>query len=345
VGVGFIALDVIEVGSDCYRVQAGGSVGNVQILLAGLGWQTGPIARLGDDAASTRLVADLERWSVRLDGITRSRSGSTPIIVQTTGRRSPAGRRHRFSTTCPRCGAALPRFQPISLAEARQIAAVWRPPQVLHFDLLSRSALALARRAANAGALIVFEPYHAGFPRLFREALALAHVVKYSRSRRRHLPGRLQGPNTLLEIETLGAEGVRYRGSKYTCGNRWQRAPAIPRERFVDAAGAGDWFTAGWLDRVGRAGRAGFEALACPELEAAIQHGQRLAAWNCGFRGARGGMWVRDWQHLAPAEPAAWADAATGDEPSAEPWPTALCPRCPRTDGSSTCVTPVAGTG
>ena len=59
---------------------------------------------------------------------------------------------------------------------------------------------------------------------------------------------------------------------------------------FKDAAGAGDWCTAGILSRLARGGLTGFRRISFEKLQDALRYGQALAAWNCGFEGARGGM-------------------------------------------------------
>lgn len=99
----------------------------------------------------------------------------------------------------------------------------------------------------------------------------------------------------MLEVETLGAEGLRYR-SRLPKGRTkgWRELHALDPETFKDAAGSGDWCTAGLLDRVARGGLAGFRATVGEKLRYALRFGQALASWNCGFEGARGGMYQVD---------------------------------------------------
>jgi sugar/nucleoside kinase (ribokinase family) len=54
-----------------------------------------------------------------------------------------------------------------------------------------------------------------------------------------------------------------------------------------DAAGSGDWCTSGLLDKLAR-GLSWAEEASAEQLREAVRHGQALAAWNCGFEGARG---------------------------------------------------------
>ena len=94
------------------------------------------------------------------------------------------------------------------------------------------SALDLAKVSNDLGALIVFEPSGIGDPKLFREAWSLAHVIKYSHERLRDIAdlelGQSDHIGVLLEIETLGADGLRYRSRlPKIAANGWQPVDAL----------------------------------------------------------------------------------------------------------------------
>ena len=105
-GTGLIALDMV-IGPDPgtpVRCWAGGTCGNVLSILAWLGWDACPIARMNGDVASERVRADMERWGVHLDWTTCAPTTDTPIIVQVIRRGRDGRPRHRFSWSCPSCG-------------------------------------------------------------------------------------------------------------------------------------------------------------------------------------------------------------------------------------------------
>jgi fructokinase len=144
--------------------------------------------------------------------------------------------------------------------------------------------------------VVVFEPSGVGDLGLFCEAWRLAHVVKYSHERLRDLADleltRADREAVLLEVETLGSGGLRYRSRLPGSRMRgWQTLEAVHAPEVKDAAGSGDWCTAGLLDKLARTGLAGLKRAPAEKLREAIRHGQALAAWNCGFEGARGGMY------------------------------------------------------
>src|SRR5207237_516214 len=97
-----------------------------------------------------------------------------------------------------------------------------------------------------------------------------------------------------LEVQTLGHRGLRYRMDETRSGvlGGWRELGAFSVDRFADASGAGDWCTAGIIDGLCRGGsRALFQAQES-SIVAALNIGQAMAAWNCGFDGARGAMYA-----------------------------------------------------
>lgn len=295
VGTGLVALDVVlsESRPDNPRHWAGGTCGNVLTVLRYLGWRAAPVARLRDGEAADQLLADLRRWGVGEEFISLADDGSTPVIVQRISQPPGGEPYHTFSWRCPNCGSRLPGYKPVLATDAEELGGRLVNPRVFFFDRLSRGALVLARRCADLGAAVVFEPSSVGNPALFREAWGLADVVKYSHERLHELPADLEdegGPR--LQIETQGRDGLRYRtrlpGKR---GRAWHRLDALPAPRVRDTAGAGDWCTAGIVHKLFPEGADVFDSVTDATLREAIRFGQALAAWACGFEGARGGMY------------------------------------------------------
>lgn len=293
-GTGLIALDVVVTDDRIAEAQhcTGGTCGNVLLALRYLGFDVSPVSRLQNDSAGRLIRTEFRKLGVDTRFVSFEEDGNTPIIVQTI-RSNPGGvPTHSFSWRCPACHKRFPGYKPALATTAESIAEKMPSPQVFFFDRVNRGSLVLAERAAELGALVMFEPSSVGDQTHFHEAWALSHVVKYSHERLADLPDSLEfGPNLLLQIETLGAEGLRYRakfGKRAT--SPWRKLDVLKAPVFADAAGAGDWCTAGLLDRLGRDGAEGLRAVSPPDLEAGLRHGQALAAWNCGYAGARGGM-------------------------------------------------------
>jgi sugar/nucleoside kinase (ribokinase family) len=293
-GAGLIALDmVISPDPEApVRSYAGGTCGNVLAILSYLGWRAYPIARLGDDPASQRVRYDLQRWDVLLDYASCQPLADTPIIVQEIRRGRDGRPTHRFSWACPNCGHWLPGFKPVTRACVSDVSHHLSGAAVFFMDRLSRATLILAAHARREGAIVMFEPSGKADERFTEEALRLAHIVKYAHNRVHQLTDASSG--VVLEVQTLGAEGLRYRHRSKGKLSRWRRLLAMPASKLVDTCGSGDWCSAGLLWSLGAGGAACLGAAERDEVEAALQYGQALAAWNCGFESARGGMYVCD---------------------------------------------------
>jgi sugar/nucleoside kinase (ribokinase family) len=295
-GTGLVALDLILSADPAKApvLAAGGTCGNVLTILRYLGWNAFPIARLNGDGASEVVRADFERCGVSLRFAAEAPTAATPVFVQTIRRDRPGKVTHRFSTNCPSCGAWLPSFRPVTVeAVQRVIEALLQPdassPSVFFFDRVSRGALIAAEAMAARGALVVFEPAGIGDPKLFDEALQLTHVLKYSRDRLPELSDRPRSRKLLLEIETQGAAGLRYRSTLLRT-YAWRQSEAVHGPVVADTAGAGDWCTAALLSVLGAEGVDGFQASAPSALQDAIRFAQAAAALGCAYEGARGAM-------------------------------------------------------
>jgi len=292
-GAGLVSLDLVVSPDPSVpiRAWAGGTCGNVMTILAWHGWDSYPIARMNGDAASERVCVDLTRWGVHLDLAGCTPVSNTPIVVQEI-RRSVHGRAtHKFSWACLRCGGWLPSFKPVTQDVVEQAEAFLPGTSVFFFDRVSRGTLQLASLAAASGALVFFEPSGRGDERLFAEALELAHVVKYADQRISDLADASPSKNRMLEVQTLGVAGLRYRTPNRKSRDGWRALKAVAAERTVDSCGSGEWCTAGLIVKMAAGGRAAFESLALTEIKDGLMYGQELAAWNCAFEGARGGMY------------------------------------------------------
>lgn len=294
-GTGLVALDAVTSADPSVPVRywAGGTCGNVLIALRYLGWAAQPIARLANDRATELLLSDLRRWSVSKRFIRVEDDGNTPIIVHRITKDAEGQVNHSFSWRCTSCGARYPGYKPELLSVAEAIAPKLKNASIFFFDRVSAAAIALAKSVGQSGALVVFEPSSIGNPILFRQAWEIAHVVKYSHERLSDFPEIDVEANPRLLIETLGDAGLRYRwrSLRKRLGT-WVESKALFIEGVRDTAGSGDWCTAGLLSKVAANGFAGFSKATDQQIANAIRFGQALAAWNCQFEGARGGMYA-----------------------------------------------------
>ena len=294
-GAGLIALDLV-IGSNPetpVRCWAGGTCGNVLSILAYFGWDAYPVARMNGDVASERVRTDMASWGVHLDWTTCTPTTHTPIIVQEIRRGQDGRSKHRFSWSCPYCGKWLPPFKAITVDAVERIKPVLAGASVFFLDRLSRATLTLAAEASACGAVVVFEPSSKARDKLMAEAIALAHIVKYADDRLAGICGVMADDSAvLLEVQTLGEQGLKYRHRLGRGASNWMHLKALPSPRHADACGSGDWCTAGLIAKAAVGGQEGLRHAGARGIRNALRYGQALAAWNCGFEGARGGMYA-----------------------------------------------------
>jgi len=337
-GTGLVALDIVlNRDSDTLpRVWAGGSCGNVLAILAYLGWRAVPVARLGQDQAASQIINDWQQFGVNCEFVERDPRVSTPIIVEHI-RLVPNGNpTHRYLWICPSCGAWLPRYRPILLTCARQVLQQLPPLSCFYFDRISPAAFEMAVRASQSGALVVFEPASVKDNEAFKRAANISHILKYASDRVIEQVCLSSSDGPAIVIETLGPRGIRYKLRDQQSLGEWHYLAAFDVKGFRDAAGAGDWCTAGIIHMLGTIGSAGLKTASEKIIKKAIEVGQAMAALNCCFQGPRGGMYVLepdDFQKMIRRI----RDNRVVDEPSLRVLPEtgieSLLPPCPACNG------------
>lgn len=286
---GFLALDVVfGVENTEPKFYAGGTCGNVAAGLAFLGWEVFPLARLSADAAGNVVRRDLERWGVKTQYLRLSPVTQTPIVLERITRSKNGVPKHRFLWNCPDCGAYFPPYRALLRSQIDFIQEKVETPHVFFTDRVSRATVDLARYFSAKGSIVCFEPSGVGDPKLFREMLKHSTILKYSAQRARAFSDSLRSHNAVLEIETCGEDGLRFRMRRTFAS--WQSLPAyeVP---IKDTAGSGDWTTVGLLSTLFENGKSNLAAATRRDIAAALEHGQAIAALNCEFEGARGAMY------------------------------------------------------
>lgn len=287
-GSGFVALDIVE-GSAGAFAAAGGSCGNVVAILAWLGWNSAVAGRLNDDTAGHFIKQELASLGVDVRNLTLEEKGVSPIVIQRFVEDKDGVRTHRFSLTCPDCKGWLPRYRPMTRKHAAPVLSENRAPSTYYFDRANPATLQLAKWAHENGSLVVFEPQSISEERHFQMAVDLCHVLKFSNDRLGHVQDLGEAAAPSIVIKTDGKNGLhaRWNGS-------WTHLDAFAPSVFNDAAGSGDWCTAGIIHHLGQNGAKGLKELRKSDLERAISLGQALATVNCGFEGARSVMDILD---------------------------------------------------
>ena len=317
VGSGLVTLDIIfdDQSPDEYLVGSGGSCGNVMSILSFLGWTAYPVTRLGQDPAARIVLDDLERFGVCTKFMMQEERVDTPSIIEGLRNLRNGRRAHSYRLRCPNCGNYLLRYRAISSEMTERVVNDVGSADVYYFDRVSRGILNLADHYRKNGALIVFEPSGIGDERIFSEAVALSHILKYSFERIPDSSVISEDIHVPLEIQTLGSKGLRFRRSDHATTGSWRHLAAYNVRDVVDEAGAGDWCTSGIIQALGQGGSDYFLGASYRKLLEAMKFGQALAAVTCQFLSPRGAMYALSREQLCEIT----RDLTTSDVPRLEP--------------------------
>lgn len=279
-GTGFTVLDRIYVDGVLSDEAMGGSCANVLVSLAMLGHCVAPILRLGADDAGARLVDEFVQAGAVVEFISRLDCLRSPILAEEINTETAT---HGFSFRCPITFCDLPRYEPVGNLELGKAARALSCCAVFYADRLTVDILEAMRLAARSGAYVVFEPSELGDPELFLRALSVTTILKTSADRLdEEIRSLSEGVLTPIQIVTHGHAGLELRSAT---DHLW--CPAVLAPDLRDACGSGDMVTVGLID--GLLGRLSSNyPLTLGDIVKGVVAGQRLAAANCIYDGARG---------------------------------------------------------
>ncbi len=280
VGTGFTVLDRVYADGALEDEALGGSCANVLVSLAMLHRNVAPVIRLGADAEGERLVNEFSKAGAVVDFIYRYADLRSPVLREIIDRSTAE---HSFSFRCPETDQDFPRYVPIDAHERALAQSAFASCTVFYTDRLSSDILDAMKLAAQSGAVVVFEPSEIMDPNLFREAMSTVTVLKMSADRLdREGAGRAAMDHSIVMIVTHGETGLEIRD---WFGSTWCAAISAPDLR--DACGSGDMVTVGLIDWI-LTDATNQESIRTADIINGVVAGQRLAAANCGFDGARG---------------------------------------------------------
>ena len=278
-GTGFTVLDRVYQDDVVTFEALGGSCGNVLVSLAMLDRAVVPVIALGDDAVGERLVGEFERAGADTRFISRFGERASPVLAQKLDTGSGV---HSFSFTCPETEEELPRYASIDDDQVRGAADVLDSCRVFYADRISAPIVDAMERASRAGAIVYFEPSSIEDQDLFERAVTYSHILKYSSDR---LAARLESAPLKADailVVTHGADGLELRQGEQS---KWSAAVLAPK--VTDTCGSGDMVSVGIIDWILGRGQ-GSQTLTLNGLLEGVVAGQRLAAANCAYAGARG---------------------------------------------------------
>jgi fructokinase len=279
-GTGFAVLDRVYANREKAFEGLGGSCGNVLVSLAMLQRSVFPLLALGDDIVGNSLVEEFVRAGADTRYISRRFGMSSPVLAQWL---DPDAGQHSFSFICPDTERDLPRYCSVDESEVDEAKPALSACSVFYTDRLNHSTFRAMQTAAQSGSVVFFEPSAIDDDDLFDSAIALCSIVKYSSER---LSDRFSGrklKDRTIAVVTHGAEGL-----EVTQGGRREWCSAVKAPFVRDTCGSGDMVSVGIIDWMLTHYRREAAQPSLQKFLAGVAAGQRLAAINCAYTGARG---------------------------------------------------------
>lgn len=277
-GTGFAVLDRIYA-DDRDPIEAlGGSCGNVLISLAMLKRAVAPLLVLGKDRVGRSLIDEFAEAGADTRYIYCRDDVESPILAQHLDTTSG---QHSFSFICPETARPLPQYKPIESSEVRLAGQLLKGCEVFYTDRLSNAIIEAMEEAVGGGAVVYFEPSEIAGDDLFDRALELSSIVKFSSDRLSDEMESYRLRDDAIAIVTHGSRGLEVRQAGHS---EWCVPISVPFVR--DTCGAGDMVTVGVIDWLLEHGTEATRTW--QDLIPGVVAGQKLAAANCAFPGARG---------------------------------------------------------
>ncbi len=288
IGTGLVCLDILMRGNEEKAVsyKVGGTCGNVMMILAYMGWESYPIARLNGSDYSHTMLKDMVANSVHTDFVSTLDDGATPVIIQHNIIDKNGNPTHKFTFKGNKGGFFLD-YKPITKKVGMQVAeSLTFKPTVFFFDRMNPATVALAEYFHEKKILVFFEPSSiCGNINLFDKCLANSDIIKFSDQRLADTSF-TENYQDKLFIQTLGSKGLRF--NLFNQG--WEILPAVPNNKVIDTSGAGDWTTAVFLNTMVDSGITSIHKLTVPLVKFLLEKAQEKSSESCSYEGARGLM-------------------------------------------------------
>ena len=254
--------------------EVGGTCGNVMCMLATMGWKALPVACLDDSAEGLKITEDLKRYGCDCRYVTNTPEGGTTMLWCTHKR--TADGKHTMSVRTGSPGGS--RFPKRHFLRARDEAPVFMDqlidvPSVFFFDNPAAGHRYLAREMKRKDCqLVYFEPSKVA-TNADLESIRVSDVIKFSDENVQDVSFADAYPDKVF-IQTMGPGGVKIKEN----GGAWYVIEGVKNDAVVDAEGAGDTFTAAFVN-----------AMADGKTVAdAAREAMKMASRSVGFLGSKG---------------------------------------------------------
>lgn len=288
IGTGLISLDILMRNNEqnAVSLKVGGTCGNVIMILAHMGWNTYPIARLDGSSYSQTLIGDMIKNGVHTSYVTTEQGGGTPIIIQHNIVDKDGNPTHKFTFRNNKGGFYLD-YKPITKNAAKIVVeSLTFKPDVFFFDRVNAATVYLSEYFKSIGTLVIFEPsIKSTESKQFKQCVMNSDIIKFSDQRINDI-NFTEVYEDKLFIQTCGDKGLRFKFLNF----EWVQLPQIPNDHIIDTAGAGDWTTAALINLLSQSDKFPIPNFDPKDIKDFLMEAQKWGSMSCSYEGARGMM-------------------------------------------------------
>lgn len=287
-GIGFSGIDIIK-NNNNELIMPGGTCGNVMSALASLHWNANIIKSRYKDYWND--MADLLWESLKVNIINCGTVNyALPRIVGVINDEN-----NRYYTTCPQCGKKLVGFVSPTRAKLNSLGIDTSAYDILFYDRITDGVKYLLDKFLQNNKWTFYEPNSAHNYNTWANNILSCHIVKFSEDR---IPRRFfnklidtlnsQNHNTKIVVITHSNHGYSYsiaNGKKMT---ELKNISVRTFDNVIDSSGAGDWLTAGFIDKLLQKYKTPPEIFDEQVIVNSLAFGHSLAKEACSYIGALG---------------------------------------------------------
>ena len=263
--------------------EVGATCGNVVSILAHLGEEVYPIAKLDDSPEGKKIADDLRRYGCSDRFVTNTPDGGTTTLRCTHKMDAEGNKVVKFRAGSPG-GSRFPRKRVLRGRDEAPafLESLDFTPDVFFFDTPDMGHRVLAKGLREKGSLVYFEPEGMKDNSVMK-SIEVSDIVKFSGER---IPDTAftDAFKDKLFIQTLGDKGLRFR----LRGGAWVELPAVPVEKVVDWEGAGDWTTSMIIHGLCQRGILSVKEMTKETITEVLQEAQKVASRSVGYLSSKG---------------------------------------------------------
>lgn len=284
-GLGLMCLDIVYY-KGMPKIMSGGSCANVISVLAQVGMNCTILREKYSDCFESFLYDSLSDFGVK-QILYKKTTLETPRVIELLDESH-----HDFLTCCPECGKKVLNIHMPSENDITKIDSMkLRDFDLLYCDRTSKGIIHLMDAVHKNNGIVIYEPNSGRNLKSIFNCAEHADIIKFSNQR---IPfsvaNQLKETNKLkMIIVTMGEKGLMY---SHVCQNGrmsdWIKVKSDFKGPIVDASGAGDWLSAGFITELINHDLDNDSFYSSVKLKEMLAQGMKYSQLCCASIGAQG---------------------------------------------------------